>query len=143
MSAVTPPPIYEPLIDSSGAMRIPWILFMNSLFEGSSGETWTPTFTNLTSVGTPTITGTYYKIGQFLVYFRVTVSPSTSTSATAGSTYINNFPLNFAGDGACLAVSGLLGGGSGMIDRATNRIYVPSWSAVTVPLTIVGFAEAT
>lgn len=138
---VTPAPIIEPVIEESGLPTIPWISFFNSLYEGDSGEVWSPEFTNLTTVGTPTITGSYYRIGQFLTYFRITVTPATSTTSTAGTTYVGNFPLTFAGDGACLAVSGLLGGSAGMIDRASNRIYVPAWSAVTVPLSIVGFAE--
>jgi hypothetical protein len=138
---VTPAPIYEPVVSQDGIATIPWISFFNSVFEGDSGEVWSPEFTNLTAVGTPTITGSYYRIGQFLTYFRITINPATSTTSTAGTTYVGNFPLTLAGDGACLAVSGLLGGSSGMVDRASNRIYVPAWSAVTVPLSIVGIAE--
>jgi len=41
-----------------------------------------------------------------------------------------------------LAVSGLLGTNAGMCDKSSNNIYVPSWSAVTVPLTVVGMVEA-
>lgn len=141
MSSVQPPPIINPVIDDGGIATLPWILFFNQIFSGDTGTVWTPTFTNLTEVGTATITGRYYKIGS-LVYFSIVVTPSTSTSATAGTTYVNNFPLDVTIDGACFAVSGLVGGNVGMVEASTNRIYVPAWSAVTVPLTVVGLVEA-
>ena len=50
--------------------------------------TWTPTFNNLTVVGTPTYTGTYRIIGK-VVFWTLTVSATTSTSATQGVTYFN------------------------------------------------------
>lgn len=136
------PPIYQQLGDEGGKATIPWVLFFNGVYEGDAGNDWTPTFQNLTQVGTPTITGRYYQINQNMCYFWIRVVPGTSTTSTAGTTYINNFPITFAQDGACLAVSGLLGANAGMIDAATNRIYPPGWSAVTVPVTIVGINVA-
>lgn len=142
MATIKAPPIYEPLVESDGKAKLPWILFFNSLFTGDTGTSWTPNFVNLTTVGTPTITGTTYKISQSLVYFSVRIVPATNTTGVAGTTYIDNFPYVLKADGACLAVSGLLGANAGMCDQQTNRIYPPSWSAVTVPLTIVGMVEA-
>lgn len=142
MTTVKAAPIYEPVIEEDGKARLPWILFFNSIFTGDTGTVWTPTFTNLTITGTPTITGKIYKIGQSLAYFSVRIVPATDTASVAGTTYINNFPLTLKADGACLAVSGLLGSNAGMCDSATNRIYVPVWTAVTVPLTVVGIVEA-
>lgn len=141
MSSIQPPPIQDQMIDDTGIATLRWILFFNQVFTGDTGVEWTPTFTSLTTTGTPTITGRYYKIGP-LVYFWVLVTPATDSTATAGTTYINNFPLEVTTDGACAAVSGLLGGTLGMIDAATNRIYVPGWTTVTVPLTVVGLATA-
>lgn len=142
MTSVKPPPIDDIVIDESGKAALSWSLFFNSIFTGDTGTDWTPTFTNLTISGTPTITGQYYRIGRTLVYFQVRIVPATNTSSTAGTTYINNFPLTLSADGACIAVSGLLGSTPGMCDMATNRIYVPAWTTVTVPLTIVGFVAA-
>lgn len=140
---VKAPPIYQPLTDpDTGIAAIPWILFFNNIFNGDTGTAWTPTFTNLTQVGSPTITGRVYQFGKSLAYFKVKIIPGTSTTAVAGTTYINNFPLIMNGDGACLAVSGLLGTNAGMCDQASNNIYVPAWTAVTVPLSIVGMVEA-
>src|SRR3982751_1886705 len=100
MTSIKAPPIYEQLAEDDGKAKLPWILYFNSLFTGDAGTSWTPTFTSLTTVGTPTITGKIYQIGRSLAYFAVRIVPSTSTTATAGTTYINNFPLVLKADGA-------------------------------------------
>lgn len=142
MTAVQPPPLYDQVIDDNGKAKSSWSLFFQQVFTGDTGVAWTPTFTNLTTVGVPTITGRYYQLTKALTYFTVTITPATNTSSTAGTTYINNFPLAMDNNGICFAVSGLLGSGSGMCDKASNGIYVPTWTAVTVPLTIFGLVEA-
>ena len=141
MSKVKAPPIYEKVIDEGGNATIAWTLFFNQLFNGDTGTEWTPTFTSLTTVGTPTITGRYYKIGQRLCFFSVRIVPATSTSSTAGTTYISNLPVSAREFGMCFALSGNLGSNAGMVDSTTNRVYVPAWSAVTVPLVVVGMVE--
>lgn len=133
-----PPPIIHPLANDDGLAELPWVLFFNNQFKGDQGTAWTPVFTNLTAVGTPTIRGTYYRMGP-IYFFSIVVTPGTSTTATAGTTYCD-FPIDVTADGTCWAVSGLLGSSSGMVEASTNRIYVPSWSAVTVPLTVLGLA---
>lgn len=142
MTKVSPPPIYELLADQNGKPTIPWILFFNQIFKGDTGTTWTPTFTNLSVTGTPTITGRYYKISDSIVYFSVNLIPATDMTSVPGDTYINNFPLTMKADGICFAVSGQLGTNSGMCEKTSNRIYTPQWSVVTVPLTVVGIVEA-
>lgn len=139
---VSSPPIYEKLVNQDGKPNLAWILFFNKIFQGDSGTDWTPTFTSLTTVGTPTITGRIYKLSGALAFFRVHIVPSTSTTSVAGTTYIDNMPVTATANGICFAVSGLLGTNAGMYDSATNRVYVPAWSAVTVPLTIIGICEA-
>jgi hypothetical protein len=141
LSKQQPPPIYSPVVDETGVAELPWVLYFNQIFTGDTGTDWTPTFTSLTTVGTPTIKGSYYKIIQGIAYFRVDIVPATSTSSTAGTTFINNFPLVFKNNGVCFALSGLLGSNAGQCLAGTKQIYVPSWSAVTVPLTIVGMCE--
>lgn len=141
--SLNPPPIYQPLItDQSGKASLPWILYFNQLFTGDAGTSWTPSFVSLAQTGVPTITGKYYRLSAALAYFAVSITPATNTTATAGTTYIGNFPLTMKGDGICFAVSGLLGSSSGMCEKASNRVYVPAWAAVTVPLTVVGIVEA-
>lgn len=143
MSEVPPPPNRAEIIDESGLPTIPWALFFENIWNGDTGRTWTPTFTSLTEVGgAATITGKIYRIGRNLCYFTVTVTPVTNTSATAGTTYINNFPLNIRGNGACFALASNTGGNSGMVVQTSQRVYVPGWTTVTVPVTVVGFCEA-
>lgn len=139
---IQPPPITNPVVDENKVATMPWILFYNQIFTGDAGASWTPTFTNLTETGTATITGRYYKLSQYLCYFNVTITPATNTSAVAGTTYINNFPLTASANGICFAVSGNLGTNSGMVVAGNNRIYVPTWTTVTVPLTVIGLVEA-
>jgi len=138
---ISPPPLQTPMTDDQQALSMPWLLFFNQTFEGDRGNSWTPTFTSLTITGTPTITGRYYRISQSLCYFNVTITPATDTSATAGTTYVDNFPLTATANGICFAVSGNLGTNAGMVVSSNNRIYVPSWTTVTVPLTVIGMVQ--
>lgn len=140
--SIQPPPIYEKLSGSDGKSTLPWILFFDQIFNGDSGIDWTPTFTNLTEVGGATIEGRYYRLSQYITFFRVKITPSTSTTSTAASTYIDNFPLTFSSDGFCVAVRGGEGSNAGHIVSSTNRIYTPAWTAVTVPLYVLGIGEA-
>ena len=143
MAKIQPPPIQDPVIDEDGYLVPSWTLFFNQVYVGDTGTTWTPTFSGLGTTGTPTITGKYYKLSQSLVYFSVRIVPGTDTTSTASTTYIDNFPLRLRQDGACAAVGGTLGVGLGIALSGSNRIYTPAWSAVTVPVTVVGLVEAT
>lgn len=136
------PPLYDVIINDDKKANLNWTIFFQGVSDGDVGTDWTPTFVNLTTSGSPTATGRYYQISKYLTYFKVLISPNGgNSSATAGSTYIDNFPLPFGGDGIVFAVSGNLGDGPGQIVASSNRIYVPSWSAVTLPLTIIGICE--
>lgn len=135
------PPTREPVVDQSGIASLAWILFFSDVARGDLGKNWSPHFNGLGVVGEPTITGNLYHITDKLCYWSIRIVPATSTTSTAGTTYVSNFPLAMAQDGACLAVSGLLGSQAGMVDAQSNRIYVPGWGGVTVPLTIVGITE--
>ncbi len=144
---ISAPPVGDALIDDEGLITLSWLLFMNGLFEGDTGVGgsgaggWTPNFQSLTQTGAPTVTGRYYRIIRRICYFSVLIVPATNTSAIAGTTYIDNFPLTFTADGPCFAVSGNLGDGPGHIVAGNNRIYVPGWTNVSVPLTIIGIGE--
>lgn len=143
MPKISPPPIQNQLSEEgTGFPTLPWILFFNSIFTGDTGTNFTSvTYANLTVVGTPVITGTYYRIGQF-IRFAIVIDPQGgNTSAVAGTTYFN-LPFDVLVDDACFAVSGLLGTVTGMIDSTTNRCYPPAWTTVTVPLTITGMCRA-
>jgi hypothetical protein len=140
-------PITDPLIEfgtqtiddksnAFGKPRLSWILFFNRLLQGDIGQAFAPVFSGLTVVGTPTITGIYFSNQGFTDFF-VRIVPSTSTTATTGTTYFT-LPFDVTIDGACFSLSGLQGTASGFVDYLTNRCYPVGWSAVTVPLTIYG-----
>lgn len=145
--ALEPIPTYAEVVDDAKKLTLPFIAFFNQLLSGDYGSpatganAWTPTFTSLTTVGVPTITGKYYRNGQFIDFW-VKIVPSTSTSATAGTTYINNLPFTVTSDTHCTAVTGTTGVAVGIIQASTNRVYVPTWSAVGSLLTITGRVEA-
>lgn len=137
------PPTGHPIVDNNdGYATDLWLLFFNSVYEGDAGKDWTPEYTSLTEVGAATHAGRYFRITKRLCFFYATIVPGTSVSATAGTTYINNFPLQFNVDGIVFAVTGGLGDGPGHIVASSNRIYIPALSAVTAPVTILGFGLA-
>lgn len=137
------PPLNQPLLNPDGSIPMQWILFFNQIYNGDAGQAWTPTFNSLTISGSiPKVTGRVYQLSKYLTMFTANLIPGTNTSAVAGTTFIDNFPFIMQGDGLVFAVSGRLGSSSGMCEKATNKIWVPAWTTVTVPLTLVGFVEA-
>ena len=140
--SLEPPPNNERAVDTDGFMTLPWILFSEQNYRGDTGEPWVPNFVGLTFSGNaPTITGRYYKISQEITFYNITVIPDVDTSATSGTTYVDNFPLVPSSNGFCVAVTGTTGG-VGIIREDNRRIYPPSWSLVSEAVTITGFVEA-
>jgi hypothetical protein len=139
------PPVQQPLMDQGGGTNILWVLFFNSIFNGDAGVAWIPTAASLTSSsGVPTIAGRVYKISNYLTFFRFTIVPASgeTTSSTAGTTYITNFPYVMSGDGVCADVSNKLGGTLGMCEQATNKIWLPAWTTISNPVSVIGIVEA-
>lgn len=139
--SLKPPQFGDPIYNEDKSMNPSWVLFFNQAYIGDLGVPWTPTFQNLGTSGTPSFSGRYYKLSQELAYFRIDITPGTSTTSTQGSTYCDNFPLTVRGMGLCAAVGGSVGVGIGAV-QTTGRIYLPGWSGVTVPVSIVGICEA-
>jgi len=142
MTTQQPPPIYQQIVQEDAKVSLPWVLFFQQTYDGDAGTVWEPNFVNLSEVGSPTITGRYYRLTKYLTFFHVNITPATSTSSTAGTTYIDNYPVNFTNDGFCIAVSGGAGSSGGHITSSNNRIFTPEWVTVTIPLTIIGIGEA-
>lgn len=134
------PPKTEPLIDDDKFATLNWIAFLEALADGDSGTAWTPTFVGLTETGTATLAGKYWRITKNLAFFRITITPATDTSAVAGTTYCNNFPLNITTAGIVGTVSGFTAGVSGATS-SDKRIYTSAWTAITTPINIVGILE--
>lgn len=134
------PPRTEPLVDDDKFITLSWQSFQEALASGDPGTAWNPNFVGLTVVGTPNITGKYYRISDSLAYYRITVSASTSTSATNGTTYCDNFPLRIISDAANLSTSGFTAAPAG-VTASDKRIYTATWSAVSSPIIITGMVE--
>jgi hypothetical protein len=106
----------------------------NTLDDYEEG-TWTPTWSGLTVLGTPTYTGRYIKIGR-LVTCHVYVSSTLSTASTAGTTKItggfpatmSSQPSNIAGVTAVNAAT-VASYGVGLVNQSATEVYTPTWSA--------------
>lgn len=140
MSLAALPPKTEPLIDNEKFATLAWSVFFEALANGDAGTAWTPTFQGLTEVGAAVKSGVYYRISKKLVLYRITITPTTNTSAVNGTTFCDNFPLNMLSDGFCITCSGFTASPAGST-FSDKRIYTASWSLITTPITIVGIAE--
>lgn len=143
MAIVNQPPIYELVINDEKKATLPWILWANNVAAGDVGTAWTPTFQNLTEVGTAVKTGIYYILSNALVYFRVIITPGTNTSAVAGTTYIDNFPLTLVAPAGFDAIVDNANSARGTTNASNNRLYTPSWTNITSQVILSGLIEAT
>lgn len=136
------PPLRYNMTDDGGNIELPWLSFFNQTYNGDAGNAWTPNFVSLGTTGTPTITGRYYRLSRFVLYFNILITPGTNTSSTAGTTYCDNLPIVPYNNGVCMSASNNLGGALGMVNASNNRIYTPGWTNVTTPVNVIGIVEA-
>ena len=95
---------------------------------GYKEDVWTPTPTNFTTVGTPTYTGRYTRIGR-LVRIDMTIVPATSTASSYTSTDFTGLPYT-----VLQGTSGTVGNDQGQVlglcDIITaGYIFTPTWPA--------------
>ena len=98
--------------------------------------TWTPTFTGLTVIGTPTYTGKYKKLGN-ITYWTLLVTSTTSTASVAGTTYFT-LPSTPASTSTLNAVNSTSYTSLGTGFISTSNGYPPTWSA-SASITLSGF----
>lgn len=102
---------------------------------------WTPSWTSLTVVGTPTYTGFYTIIGNVLKFVS-TVTATTSTACTVGVTNINNLPVSAARADVVYVSSNFVGNiGMGIV--STNVVFPPGWAASAHVFIISGCYQIT
>lgn len=133
----------EPVVDDNKNVTLPWQAFFEAVANGDPGNTWTPTFQSLTHTGAdPTITGVYYFLSDKLTYFRITITPASGgdTSAVAGTTYCDNYPLTIGAQAGSLTIGGSGAAAAGITD-GTRRIYTGTWTNAAVPISIMGIIE--
>lgn len=133
--SITEAPISDNVVDEAKKARPTWVEFFASLTRGDVGTTWSPSISNLASVGTPTISGVYYQNSGFTDWV-VKIVPSTNTSSTLGLTFIT-LPFNVTADQPLFATYGTTVAG-GIVNSAAKQAYLPSWAAITTPITISG-----
>lgn len=149
MSNRNPPPIYQQLVTGTGQdetpwkASLPWITFFSQIYQGDTGQAWIPEFVGLTSTGTPTFSGTYYRLTQQFALYEVVITPATNTSSVAGTTYLSNFPLNIQFPWAGWAVSTDGNAALGTTNASNERIYTPTWTNITTPIYLSGIVRAT
>ena len=134
------PPKTEPLVDENQFPTLNWLAYFDGVSDGDTGTAWTPTFVGLTETGTATKTGKYWRLTRNLAFFRITITPATDTTAVAGTTYCDNFPLNITTAGFVGTISGFTAGVSGATS-SPKAIYTSAWAAITTPINIIGILE--
>lgn len=107
-------------------------------------SSWTPTRTNWTDVGAPTVTARYCTIFH-LTTFQIKVVPATTTAVVAGTSYIS-LPVacaaaSIAGVAAMENLTTLVSVGLCTFDVANSRCYVPTQGATANTLVIAGSYE--
>lgn len=132
-------PIQVPIVDENNLVSREWALYFQNLDVVDPGTDWTPTFVNLT--GTPVITARFYKINRYETSISITLV-GTSTS-TAGSTYISNFPRDINYDTTVSAANATtnIGLTNGIAKASNNRIYTPAWSVVGNTIVVSGIIQ--
>jgi len=128
-------PIADKVLDDNGKLRPSWVEYFSQLTRGDVGTTWNPTIENLTSTGTPTISGVYYQNLGF-TDFAVKIVPGTDTSSTAGSTKIV-LPFTVTAD-VPVGVVTSTNAAFGTVSASTKTVFLPTWTAITTPITITG-----
>jgi hypothetical protein len=103
----------------------------NTLDDYEEG-TWTPSWTSLTVIGTPTYSGTYVKVGKN-IFCQLTIASTTTTASTAGTTSFTGFPFSMsAGVGNYSTMTAVNNAsvasyGVGLVN--SNIGYTPTWAA--------------
>lgn len=131
-------PIRDAMVDDGRKCRPSWADYFSALDSGDVGTSFTPTFTNLTVNGTPTITGVYYQ-NQGMTYFAVKVVPGIDTSSVFGSTSFT-VPFNIIADTGCNAVAGI-SVSQGVVTTG-KLVYTPTWTNLAAPVTITGLVKS-
>lgn len=107
-------------------------------------QAFTPSFTNLTNVGSPVITGRFIQ-GDGRVFFQVKIVPGTTSASTAGSTYFalptTANSAGISGNGNMADLTTLIAIGACAFDIANSRCYPPSQAATGDSLVISGWYE--
>lgn len=102
---------------------------LTSYREGS----WTPVLVGWTNVGSPTIAGTYTRIGR-LVFITLVITPATSISATAAASTVTGLPYTVSTATAAYSADGASGAGTasgGLFNAGGTTLFVGTTGVVS------------
>lgn len=105
-------------------------------------DSWTPTRTGWTDVGTPTVTALYRVVGR-QCFFQIKVVPGTTVATTAGTSYVG-LPIAAAGiggDGSMQNQTTNIAVGACSFDVTNSRVYVPTQGASGNTFAIAGWYQ--
>lgn len=105
-------------------------------------DTWTPTRTSWTDVGTPTVTARFRVVGR-QCFVQIRVVPSTSMATVAGTSYVS-LPIASAGLTGSFVMTNRTTNqsvGTCSVDVTNSRVYVPAQVATGNTLEICGWYE--
>lgn len=105
-------------------------------------ESWTPVRNSWTDVGSPAVYGRFRVVGR-QCFFQALVVPATSVATTAGTSSID-LPMKasgFAGDVSMFDTVTTLSDGTGGIDVANSRAFVPTHGASANNIAVSGWFE--
>lgn len=126
---------------SNAAITSPYYSYIASPQGFPQWFSWTPTWTSITTTGSPTYVGYFAIVGR-LLSFSVQINPNGGTTAcTYGTNYINNLPFTVAGNrGSDMTFnmdSGSFMGGAQHV-ATTKYLYPPTWTATGSTILING-----
>ena len=139
---INPAPIQDSSIELDGRILQPWSEWFRNIErilgrKNNEIVSFTPTFSGLTTTGTTTLNGSYYRF-NCMVFFEITIATTGTTSSTSGTTYISNLPFIAEKNGSLLVNNTVtfIATGTGFVQEnassTTNGIvkgYTPSWTS--------------
>lgn len=125
----------DPLLDPSS-------FAYQDLIGRAKGYSFTPVFTSLTVVGSPTYAGRWHRMGR-LIFFQASFLASTSVASAAGTTYIT-LPVSAAGTAGMATMTNRTANtvvGGAVIDTTNSRCYLPAQAASGNTFNVAGWYE--
>jgi len=105
-------------------------------------DTWTPTRTSWTDVGTPTVSARFRVVGR-QCFVQIRVVPGTTVATVAGTSYVNLPVVTLGLTGSFAMTNRTTNQAVGLcaVDVTNSRVYVPTQVATGNTLEIAGWYE--
>jgi len=117
--------------------------FVNDYLAGEP-QVFTPVFTNLTTAGSVTTKGWYYRVGSIVkFYVTITTSGGGTSQSNAGVTTMN-LPITaaFIDAGSVSDSTANIYIGGATLSSSTQKMYPPSWGPTSNTIVLTGLYTA-